>query len=385
MKKKMINLLNNKIINVFLVIMCVIFFIFLGIIISREIFIYNDANKKLINYLQDEINSQKMEIEKINKTPIYGGTLCDDIEFAYKDKIITNYDSYQKIVNSYGLKDTITKEQFKDYNYLLVIPEIDDCSGIINRLEIDSLSENTLDLNIRYNGSCGICTPTKEIYFIPINNNSNNNISNVYYNYIEENKNEYNCNDLNSEEEIYVAKPLIYLYPETKMQIEVKLGNIKDITTTYPKYENSWMVVADPNGNLIDLKTGRTLYGLYWESKRTTDNNLTKGFVVKKEDTIKFLEEKLAILGLNEREANEFIIYWLPKLEENKYNFISFKSIEEINDYMPLEINPTPDTIIRVLMEFKGLDEPIDVKEQKLETPKREGFVVVEWGGSKLD
>ena len=106
---------------------------------------------------------------------------------------------------------------------------------------------------------------------------------------------------------------------------------------------------------------------------------------MKKDDNIKFLEEKLSILGLNEREANEFIIYWLPQLEENKYNFISFKSIEEINNYMPLEISPTPDTIIRVLMEFKGLDEPIDVKEQKLETPKREGFVVVEWGGSKLD
>ena len=93
----------------------------------------------------------------------------------------------------------------------------------------------------------------------------------------------------------------------------------------------------------------------------------------------------MAILGLNEREANEFIIYWLPQLEANEYNFIRFQSIEEINEYMPLEISPTPDTIIRVLMEFKGLDERVEVKEQKLETPKREGFVVVEWGGSKLD
>ena len=53
-----------------------------------------------------------------------------------------------------------------------------------------------------------------------------------------------------------------------------------------------------------------------------------EGFIVKGEDTAKFLEEKLEILGLNEREAEEFIIYWLPKLEANKYNYIRFASVE---------------------------------------------------------
>ena len=69
-----------------------------------------------------------------------------------------------------------------------------------------------------------------------------------------------------------------------------------------------------------------------------------------------FLEEKLALLGLTEREANEFIIYWLPKLENNQYNFIRFQTIEEINKNMPLTVTPNPDSIIRVMMEFKALD-----------------------------
>ena len=286
------------------------------------------------------------------------------------------------IITCCCVKKSLAEDEFVNYSYILVMPEIADCLGVINRVEIANLSENQLDLNIKYDGSCGVCAKTKEIYFVPIKKDLNIRNINVNYNYIEENKNEYNCND----EIIDTDKPLIYLYPETKMQVEVKLGNIKDVTTTYPKYEDSWHILANPNGNLIDLKTGRNLYGLYWEGKRITDNtNLTEGFVIKKEDTISFLEEKLAMLGLNEREANEFIIYWLPQLEENNYNFIRFLSIEEINEYMPLEISPTPDTIIRVLMEFKGLDERVEVKEQKLETPKREGFVVVEWGGSKLD
>ena len=50
---------------------------------------------------------------------------------------------------------------------------------------------------------------------------------------------------------------------------------------------------------------------------------------------------------------------------------------------MPLDITPTPETLIRVFMEFKGLDEKITINEQKLEKVKRNGYTVVEWGGSK--
>ena len=142
--------------------------------------------------------------------------------------------------------------------------------------------------------------------------------------------------------------------------------------------------MAKPNGDLVDLKTGRNLYALYWEGINTAEANMDEGFIVKGEDTISFLEEKLEILGLNEREAEEFIVYWLPKLESNKYNFIRFQTEEEINENMTLEISPKPDTIIRIVMEFKGLKKPIEVKEQKLKTPTREGFVVVEWGGTEI-
>lgn len=51
---------------------------------------------------------------------------------------------------------------------------------------------------------------------------------------------------------------------------------------------------------------------------------------------------------------------------------------------MPLEFSKQPDTLIRVLMTFKSLDKPIKVQEQKLETPNRNGFVAVEWGGSEI-
>lgn len=67
-------------------------------------------------------------------------------------------------------------------------------------------------------------------------------------------------------------------------------------------------------------------------------------------DVAEFLEDKLALLGLNEREAEEFIVYWLPKLQENKYNYIRFATMEEINENMPLKFSTEPDSLIRVLM-----------------------------------
>ena len=111
---------------------------------------------------------------------------------------------------------------------------------------------------------------------------------------------------------------------------------------------------------------------------------MKKGFVVKGENSIKFLEEKLNELGLTDIEAEEFIVYWLPKLEENKYNYIYFATTEEVNKYMPLEINPTPDSLIRILMYYKPLDKKINVKEQKLKSVQRHGFTLVEWGGTIL-
>ena len=58
--------------------------------------------------------------------------------------------------------------------------------------------------------------------------------------------------------------------------------------------------------------------------------------------------------------------------------------MEEINPNMPLEFSVQPDTLIRVLMTFKGLNKPIYVEEQQLEIPKRIGFVAVEWGGTEI-
>ena len=180
-------------------------------------------------------------------------------------------------------------------------------------------------------------------------------------------------------------KPIIYLYPEQETEINVKLGSPEKISCSYPKYtKEGWNVIANPDGTLKDLSTDRELYSLYWEGKDVDKIKISDGFVVKGEDTANFLEEKLKLLGLNPKETEEFIIYWLPKLEPNKYNYIRFASMDEINRYMPLEFSTQPDSLIRVLMQYKPLKSYIAVPEQKLTTPERTGFVAVEWGGTEI-
>ena len=179
-------------------------------------------------------------------------------------------------------------------------------------------------------------------------------------------------------------KPIIYIYPEKDMDVSVKVSNPELFTVTYPKYDDEWKVKALTDGTLID-KNGKKYYALYWEGYNKIVNKIKEdGFVVKGEDTAKFLEEKLEILGLNYKERNEFIMYWLPKLEDNKYNYIRFQTMEEINSDMELEINPEPDTLIRVRMEYKPLKKKIKVKEQELEKVGRDGYIVVEWGGTEI-
>ncbi|MFU7515470.1 hypothetical protein [Clostridium sp. HCS.1] len=179
-------------------------------------------------------------------------------------------------------------------------------------------------------------------------------------------------------------KPVIYLYPTKEEVIDVNLEYKGELTVTYPEYKDGWKVKANPDGTLINLEDNKEYSYLFWEGISDLSYDVSEGFVIKKEDTADFLQEKLEYMGLTPKEYNEFIVYWLPILQENKYNLISFAG-EEYNEYAKLNITPKPDSILRVMMVYKPLDKPIEIKEQKLEQFNREGFTVVEWGGARVD
>lgn len=180
-----------------------------------------------------------------------------------------------------------------------------------------------------------------------------------------------------------VEKPAIYLYPTDETEVSVKLDFGGKLGVTYPDYGDGWEVSAFPDGRIVNKQDGEEYSYLFWEGEADAQYDLSKGFVVPGDGTAAFLREKLAYLGLTPREYNEFIVYWLPRMVNNRYNLITFQT-DDYTDHAVLEVTPKPDSIQRVFMVFKPLDKPVEIPEQPLEPFEREGFALIEWGGAEL-
>lgn len=189
--------------------------------------------------------------------------------------------------------------------------------------------------------------------------------------------------------QIRVHAPIIYLYDEQCRDANVKLCLNGELTCTYPVYdaEEGWNVRTSPDGILID-ENGRQYEYLFWEGDVNFEADFSKGFCVAGKDTVAFLEKALSDLGLSDTEANAFIMYWLPLMEGNPYNVISFQT-ENFENAAVLEVTPSPDTVVRINMLFYSSDSYVDMAPQDLSSmnpalSEREGFVLVEWGGGKI-
>ncbi len=181
-----------------------------------------------------------------------------------------------------------------------------------------------------------------------------------------------------------LKKPIIYLYPLSEQIVNVQLDLLGKLTCTYPEYGEGWQVLAWPDGSLTNLKDGEEYSYLFWEGISDYQWDMSRGFVVKGSETQEFLKNKLEYIGLTPREANDFIVYWLPILQENQYNLITFAD-EEYENVAQLKVTPQPDSILRVFMVYKPLTQPVAVEEQVLIPFERKGFTVVEWGGTKAE
>ena len=184
-----------------------------------------------------------------------------------------------------------------------------------------------------------------------------------------------------------LRKPVLYLYPTEKTSVNVKLPN-NNFLCTYPEYndETGWNVTAEPDGTLIN-DDGLEYQSLFWETiDYKARFTMDKGFVVEKKDAIKFLREKLEYIGLKGKEINEFIQYWLPYLSSTPYTQVSFQWEEYTAPY-PLEITPKPDSLIRLFVVFRPLNEKVEIPEQDLSAHhyERKGFTAIEWGGTMME
>lgn len=183
------------------------------------------------------------------------------------------------------------------------------------------------------------------------------------------------------------GKPVIYLYPVIPMLVDVELVIPGRVTVSDPLYpEGGWKnVLAYPNGTLVYQK--KTYKELYYESQVDKVNAPDTGVVIPTKDLQMTLASITTKLGLVKHERDEFLEYWLPRLQELNAPYILFSLVDPVEKERTDHVNITPEPMTRIefLAYFKPQQEPTTtLKPLKLpeKPPERIGFTAVEWGGT---
>ncbi len=197
-----------------------------------------------------------------------------------------------------------------------------------------------------------------------------------------------------SQERQIMKKPVIYLYNNTPLKAQVNIVPKGEFTFTYPKYDNGWNVSVQPNGGIIDLKSNKEFPYLFWEAETDglffdfTEKQM-EGWIIKTDTCISFLENQLSALGLNEVEQTDFITFWAPLLSKEEYAVVQFLLDDAYkNSIADIAISPQPDAMRRVYLLMAPLDNAfigINMVPQSFAPFQRNGFTVLEWGGTELN
>ncbi len=184
------------------------------------------------------------------------------------------------------------------------------------------------------------------------------------------------------------CKPAVYLYPEKPVDLNIKLTLDGQLTVSNPPYNpvKGWEVQVSPDGKILAANDQQLIASypyLYYEADLDNVNIPKDGFVVEQNKLRTFLITLLSDIGFNNNEISDFISYWMPRLSEKPYYFVTLLPESTINEKEVLDISAAPDTVIRTRVVFEGLDLPISVTPLKnIPHHARFGFTVTDWGGT---
>lgn len=176
------------------------------------------------------------------------------------------------------------------------------------------------------------------------------------------------------------GKPVVYLYPTKTQAVNVRIG--ADVSISAPLYNptTGWNVIAQPNGQLT--VNGQQFDSLFWEGTgHGLYPGITAGTIVKNADAAATMRAQLLKQGLNQKETNDFLAFWQPRIPKDPYIRLTWFNTAQLDQLAPLTISPKPDTTIRVFLDMAGYSSPVNIPAQKLTSTARKGFTVVEWGG----
>jgi len=85
--------------------------------------------------------------------------------------------------------------------------------------------------------------------------------------------------------------------------------------------------------------------------------------------------------GFIEKEVQDFVEYWIPRLTDYPYYAVYPQYNDELNEMIQLEFSEAPDNIIRLIYSIRGLNaDTRTLPEPNIPKFTRNGFTVAEWG-----
>jgi hypothetical protein len=182
----------------------------------------------------------------------------------------------------------------------------------------------------------------------------------------------------NDTSQVIIRKPNIYIYPMDTELVDLNLsfpdGGI--LLTSIPAYENGWHVSVTPTGKI----NGEYDY-LFYEAQTPDRCQYEKGWSVSREYISFFFTEKLMAYGFINHEIEDFLDFWVPLLAVYPYYSIYPQSEDYINKMIRLNIEPVPDSILRLFFCVQGTPVQVtDLREPEVDPFNRTGYVLVEWG-----
>lgn len=191
---------------------------------------------------------------------------------------------------------------------------------------------------------------------------------------------------------VVCTKPIIYAYNAPE-EFELALIPHGGFSFTYPNYEDGWKVKTNADGTLTDVNSGKNYPYLFWEGPGKnldfiSSENELQGYLIKTDTCVSFFENVLSQYGLTDREATDFITWWVPQLIKKDYALIQFLVddlyAEKIAD---ISLTTKPDALLRLYMYCMPLDSHeinFSLVRPEIEPLNRFGFTIVEWGGSVI-
>ncbi len=175
-----------------------------------------------------------------------------------------------------------------------------------------------------------------------------------------------------------VDKPNIYLYPEETIEVDVNIvfphgGRLR---TSIPEYGDGWHITVEPSG-IIDGQYDC----LFYESLQPDYGQYEAGWVVAQGQLEGFFRDNMALTGFNQKEIDDFIEYWIPRLTEYPYYAIYPQYNDELEEMIKLEFSEQPTNLIRLIYSVRGLETGnLTLDEAVIPAFNRDGFTVAEWG-----